>query len=98
LREVEEMVEDPALQAQLAAARERARLLRQQYKQTLEKPEWTQVRLQVLKPLVEVRNQIADELARRNSKESLVPVDRDPVPDRYSELVRRYYEELGKDK
>jgi hypothetical protein len=52
----------------------------------------------VLKPLVGVRNQIADELARRNSKESLVPVDRDPVPDRYSELVRRYYEELGKDK
>ncbi len=98
LREVEEMVEDPALQTQLATARERARVMRQQYRQTQEKPEWTQVQLQVLKPLVEVRNQIADELARRNSKESLVPVDRDPVPDRYSELVRRYYEELGKDK
>jgi hypothetical protein len=25
-----------------------------------------------------------------------VPIDRDPVPTRYSELVRRYYEELGK--
>jgi hypothetical protein len=98
LREVEEMVEDPALQTQLATARERARVMRQQYRQTQEKPEWTQVQLQVLKPLVEVRNQIADELARRNSKESLVPVDRDPVPDRYSELVRRYYEELGKDR
>lgn len=92
------MVEDPALQTQLATARERARVMRQQYRETQEKPEWTQVQLQVLKPLVEVRNQIADELARRNSKESLVPVDRDPVPDRYSELVRRYYEELGKDK
>jgi hypothetical protein len=98
LREVEEMVEDRALQNQLATARERARVLRQQYKQTQEKPEWAQVQRQVLTPLVEVRDQIADELARRNSKASLVPVDRDPVPDRYSELVRRYYQELGKDK
>jgi hypothetical protein len=27
-----------------------------------------------------------------------VPIDRDPVPSRYSDLVRRYYEQLGKDK
>ena len=31
-------------------------------------------------------------------EEALVPLDRDPVPNRYSELVRKYYEELGKDK
>lgn len=92
------MVEDTALQNQLATARERARVLRQEYKRTQEKPEWTLVRSQVVKPLVEVRNQIADELARRGSQENLVPIDRDPVPDRFSELVRRYYEELGKDK
>jgi hypothetical protein len=55
------------------------------------------VRLQVLKPLVEVRDQLAEELARREPHENLVPIDRDPVPGRYSELVRRYYEELGKD-
>jgi hypothetical protein len=24
-----------------------------------------------------------------------VPLDRDPVPDNYSELVRKYYEKLG---
>ncbi|MGC3960074.1 MAG: hypothetical protein QM813_19725 [Verrucomicrobiota bacterium] len=78
LREVEEMVEDSSLQNQLATARERARVLRQEYKRTQEKPEWTLVRAQVVKPLVEVRNQIADELARRNSQQSLVPIDRDP--------------------
>jgi hypothetical protein len=96
LREVEEMVEDASLQNQIATARERARLLRQEYRHTLEKPEWTLVRSQVVKPLVEVRNQIAEELARRGSREELVPIDRDPVPSRYSELVRKYYEELGK--
>lgn len=97
LREVEEMVDDPLLQNRLATVRERARLMRQEYKRTREKPDWTQVHLQVLKPLVEVRNQIAEELARRGSRENLVPIDRDPVPGRFSELVRRYYEELGKD-
>jgi hypothetical protein len=56
------------------------------------------VQLQVVKPLVEVRSRINDELARRQSREALVPIDRDPVPDRFSELVRRYYEELGRDK
>jgi hypothetical protein len=55
--------------------------------------------LQVLKPLVEVRSRIAEELARRDvNKDSLVPIDRDPVPNRFAESVRRYYEELGKDK
>jgi hypothetical protein len=51
-----------------------------------------------MKPLIEVRDRIADELARRENSDALVPIDRDPVPNRYSDLVRRYYEELGKDK
>ena len=44
----------------------------------------------------EVRDRIADELARRESREALVPLDRDPVPTKYSDRVRRYYEELGR--
>ena len=38
----------------------------------------------------------AEELARRESNDALVPIDRDPVPPQFSELVRRYYEQLGK--
>jgi hypothetical protein len=98
LREVEEMVEIPSLRNDIATARERARQMRQEYKRDLKKPDWAVVRLQVMKPLVEVRNQIADELARREPKDKLVPIDRDPVPSKYSDLVRRYYEEIGKDK
>ncbi len=52
--------------------------------------------MQIAGPLVELRSRVSEELARRESKEALVPIDRDPVPTRYSELVRRYYEELGK--
>jgi hypothetical protein len=92
------MVDDTYLQNQIATARERARLLRQDFRRERKKPDWANVQLQVVKPLVEVRNAIADELARRGPKDNLVPIDRDPVPTRYSELVRRYYEELGKEK
>ena len=90
------MIDQPALRNDLAVARERARVFRQEFKRDAKKPDWAVVRLQVVKPLVEVRDRIAEELARRDSREALVPIDRDPVPSRYSELVRRYYEELGK--
>jgi hypothetical protein len=50
-----------------------------------------------MKPLVEVQERIGEELSRRESNENLVPIDRDPVPTRYTDLVKRYYEELGKD-
>ena len=98
LRDVEDIVETPELRKALAEARERARLLRRDFRQDAKKPDWTVVELQILKPLVEVRSRLAEELARRESKDSLTPIDRDPVPSRFAESVRRYYEELGKDK
>jgi hypothetical protein len=97
LRDVEELVDQPALRDAVANARERARLLRQDFKRDQKKPDWAVVKLQILKPLIEVRTQLSEELARRGSKDALVPIDRDPVPNRYTESVRRYYEELGKD-
>jgi hypothetical protein len=53
------------------------------------------VKSQISGPLVEVRDRVAEELARREKSDSLVPIDRDPVPGKYSDLVRRYYEKLG---
>ena len=47
-------------------------------------------------PLAELRDRLSEELARRDSKDALVPIDRDPVPPKYTEHVRRYYEELGR--
>jgi hypothetical protein len=97
LREVEEMIDDPGLRSQVATARERARLARLEARRELKKPDWAVVRLQVVQPLVEVQQQIREELRRRNPGDTLVPIDRDPVPSRYAELVRRYYEQLGKE-
>ncbi|HEX2746499.1 MAG TPA: hypothetical protein VHM91_00760 [Verrucomicrobiales bacterium] len=97
LREAEEMVDQPDLRDGIAAARERARQMRAEAKRDLKKPDWAVVQLEILKPLVEVRQRLREELARRDSDKALVPVDRDPVPAQFSENVRRYYEQLGKD-
>lgn len=97
LRDVEEMVDSAQLRNQLQTARERLRNERLEFKRTGLKPtEWDLVRMQVMKPLVEVRQRIEEELAKRDNREAMVPIDRDPVPSRFSELVRKYYENLGK--
>lgn len=98
LRDVEEMLDEPGLRNDVATARESARRLRLDFRREKIKPDWAVVQLKVIKPLVEVRSRIAEELARRGSREALVPIDRDPVPGRYADLVRRYYEDLGKDR
>jgi len=96
LRDVEEMLDVPELRAEAARIRDRARNVRQDLKRHSREPQWDLVKMEISAPLVELRTRVAEELARRESKEALVPIDRDPVPTRYSELVRRYYEQLGK--
>jgi hypothetical protein len=95
LSNVEEMVDRPALRNQIAQVRDRARAARAEFKRHSKDPQWDLVQMQILKPLVEVRDRVADELSRRESSESLAPIDRDPVPGKYGDLVRRYYEILG---
>jgi hypothetical protein len=96
LRDVEEMVDLPEVRNEVARIRDRARVMRMDFKREGKKPDWAVVRLQIAGPLVEVRDRVAEELARRESNDALVPIDRDPVPPQFSELVRRYYEQLGK--
>ena len=98
LRDVESMVSDPKLQAEVAKVRERARSVRADFKRHSQTPNWDLVRTTVREPLTELQRQLAEEIARRESPDSLVPVDRDPVPTRYRDLVRGYYERLGSGK
>ena len=44
-----------------------------------------------------VRNRKNGSLNRREEPDALHPIDRDPVPERYAESVRKYYEALGSD-
>ena len=95
LRDVEEMVDDPELRAEAARIRDRARGIRSDVKRHSKPPDWDLVRVEVSEPLVELRNRVAEELLRRTNKNAILPLDRDPVPPKYSEKTRRYYEQLG---
>ena len=95
LRDVEEMLSDPDLRAEAARIREQARNFRRDLKRHGKEPNWELVNMEVIKPLHELENRIAEELAKRTQDESLVPIDRDPVPSRFEPFVKKYYEELG---
>lgn len=95
LRDVEEMVEDPELRAKAARIRQRARDIRVELKRNFQAPRWDLVKMEVSDALVELRDRVVEELLRRTSKEAVLPLDRDPVPPKYLEKTRRYYERLG---
>lgn len=98
LRGVEELIPDPELAAEAARIRDRVRGARDEYQKHAEEPDWNKMQDMIQKPLNELRQQIADELRRRENPDALVPIDRDPVPAQFSEAVRRYYEKLGSGK
>jgi hypothetical protein len=95
LRDVEEMMNDAELRAEAARIRDRARGFRRDLKRHSQPPNWDLVNLQVIAPLNELYDRVNEELMRRASREALVPIDRDPVPPRFDEAVRLYYERLG---
>lgn len=96
LRNVEEMLDDPGLRNEAARLREVAKGVRSEFKRHSVEPNWEMVHIKIKAPLAELRNRVTEELARRESKENLVPIDRDPVPTKYADRVRRYYEEIGR--
>jgi hypothetical protein len=98
LRDVESMISDPRLQADVQKVRDRARSARAEFKRHTNSPNWELIRTSVHQPMVELQQRLADEIAKHESPDSLVPVDRDPVPTRYRDLVRGYYEKLGSGK
>jgi len=97
LRDVEEMLSEPELRNDVARIRDRARAIRAEFTRHGKEPQWNLVEQFITNPLTELRNRIGEELAKLKSDEAMVPIDRDPVPGRYAELVRKYYENLGGD-
>jgi hypothetical protein len=95
LRDVESMISDPQLQADVQKVRDRARSARAEFKRHTQTPDWDLVRSSVQQPMIELQQRLSEEISKRESPDSLVPVDRDPVPTRYRDLVRSYYERLG---
>src|SRR5690606_2044269 len=92
LRTVEELLEEPGLRQRLAEARFQAEEMRRGHLREGRAPQWDLVDMGVVQPLQEARTWVRQELNRREQPDALQPVDRDPVPERYAEAVRKYYE------
>jgi hypothetical protein len=45
--------------------------------------------------VTELRDRLSDRLNRLERNDKLVPLDRDPIPGRYTDLVRRYWKSLS---
>ncbi len=95
LRDVEELLTNPDLRAEAARIRDRARGAREEARRHAQPLDPGKLKEMVADPILELRNRVAEEVRRRESPDALVPIDRDPVPPRFAEGVRRYYERLG---
>ena len=96
LRDVEEIVDDPELRAEAARIREEARNFRRDFIRNSEEPKWDLIKELVTNPIRSLRQDVSAELMRRAAeKNAIVPIDKDPVPQQFTEQVRRYYENLG---
>lgn len=95
LRNVEELLNQPELRNEAAKVLDNARSLRVDHQRNNEAPQADNLAMRITQPLVELRNRVAEELAKRDTNNPMVPVDRDPVPPAFRELVKRYYKELG---
>ncbi len=95
MRDVEEMVDDPELRSQITQIRDRAKQVRIDVMRHSKSPNWQLVKTSIYGPLLELQMRLAEEIARREPSDDIVPIDRDPVPERYTELVEQYYERLG---
>ncbi len=89
------MLDDPELQQDVARVRGRARDIRRDFNRHSEVPQWGLVDEQVTRPLAELRERLDEELAKREKPDARLPLDRDPVPEAFEDLVRQYYERLG---
>ena len=95
LGNIEEMMNEEDLRNDVAKVLDNARGMRIDYKRDNLPPGAAEIRQKIIDPLVELRSRVSEELAKINRENPLAPIDRDPVPGEFRELVRRYYEELG---
>lgn len=95
LRNVEELLNNPELRNEAAKIFDRARELRIGIKRSNEAPQVSHLNQRITQPLIELRDRVVEELSKRDAGKNLAPVDRDPVPAEFRDLVKRYYQELG---
>ena len=95
LSNIEEMLPEDDLRNEVAKVLDEARSMRIDFRRDNAPPEAATIEQRITNPLIELRGRISEELAKMNKDNPIAPIDRDPVPSEFRDLVRRYYEELG---
>src|SRR5690606_31029258 len=66
MRDVEEMLDNPDLRAEVARIRDRAREMRIDVKRHTKQPNWELVRASIYGPMLELQDRVAEELTQLN--------------------------------
>ena len=97
LSDIQDILDDPEMRDSAGRVKDDVKDLIRDLKRDSKAPNQDTIKNYVLNPLGELNTRVEEELARLgDDNEKLVPIDKDPVPEAYSELVQKYYEELGK--
>ncbi len=96
LREVEELLDDPELRHRVSKIRDRARAMRAEFRRHGTEPQWDLVESGLLEEMTSLQRRILQDISALTSDRSLVPIDREPVPEVFDKLVQEYYESLGR--
>jgi hypothetical protein len=89
------MLTQPQLRNEAARIMDDARNLRVDSRRNDEPPQVDHLNLRIIRPLIELRDRVAETLAQKDSQRPQLQLDAAPVPERYREQVRRYAEQLG---
>jgi hypothetical protein len=89
------MLDSEELQQDAARVRDRAREMRRDFNRSGKGPEWGLMEEAIMTPLTELKERLEEEITKREKPDSRLPLDRDPVPGPFEDLVREYYERLG---
>lgn len=95
LREVEELLDNPELRHRATKIRDRARAMRAEFRRHGTEPQWDLVESGLLEEMSKLQRRIRQDISALTSDRSLVPIDREPVPEIFDQLVQEYYEQLG---
>jgi predicted RNA binding protein with dsRBD fold (UPF0201 family) len=95
LGRISEMLQQQDLRDDARRVADNARQMRIDFSRDNQAPQAGAIDQRITEPLVELRQRISEEIAKLNKENPLAPIDRDPVPSEFRDLVRRYYEQLG---
>jgi len=83
------MVDQKDIRNGLAQVLDDARAMRIDFRRNNNAPQADSINQHITNPLVELRQRLNEEIAKLNKENSIAPIDRDPVPSEFRDLVRR---------